>query len=107
MIDILNLTFSELEDFMQNALDEPRFRAAQVWQWLWQKMARDFEEMTNVSKGARRRLAEAAVIHWPEVRRIEKSADGTEKFLLALHDGALAETVLIPSVSRDGAVRHA
>jgi 23S rRNA (adenine2503-C2)-methyltransferase len=107
LIDILNLTFPELEDFMRSALGEPRFRAAQVWQWLWQKMARDFEEMTDVSKGARRRLAETAVIRWPEVRRIEKSADGTEKFLLALHDGALVETVLIPSVARDGTVRNA
>ena len=107
MIDILNLTFPELEDFMHGALGEPRFRAAQVWQWLWQKMARDFEEMTNVSKSARRRLAETAVIRWPEVRKIAKSADGTEKFLLALHDGALVETVLIPSVSRDGTTRNA
>ena len=92
---------------MQNTLGEPRFRAAQVWQWLWQKMARDFEEMTNVSKSARQRLAETTVILWPEVRRIEKSVDGTEKFLLALHDGALVETVLIPSTSRDGTVRNA
>ena len=107
MIDILNLTFPELEAFMQNSLDEPRFRAAQVWQWLWQKMARDFDEMTNVSKGTRQRLAETAVIHWPDVRKIEKSADGTEKFLLALHDGALVETVLIPSAARDGTVRNA
>ena len=107
MIDILNLTFPELEAFMQSTLDEPRFRAAQVWQWLWRKMARDFEEMSNVSKGARQRLAETAVIRWPEVRKIEKSADGTEKFLLALHDGVLVETVLIPSVARDGATRHA
>ena len=107
MIDILNFTFPELEGFMQNTLGEPRFRAAQVWQWLWRKMARDFEEMTNVSKVARRRLADTAVIRWPKVRKIEKSADGTEKFLLALHDGALVETVLIPSVSRDGATRNA
>ncbi|MDR2696192.1 MAG: 23S rRNA (adenine(2503)-C(2))-methyltransferase RlmN, partial [Deltaproteobacteria bacterium] len=77
MIDILNCTFSELEGFMHSALGEPRFRAAQVWQWLWRKMARDFEEMTDVSKDARRRLAETAVIRWPEVRGIEKSADGT------------------------------
>jgi 23S rRNA (adenine2503-C2)-methyltransferase len=107
LLDILNCTFSELEDFMRNALGEPRFRAVQVWQWLWRKMARDFEEMTNVSKEVRRRLAESAVIRWPEVRRIEKSADGTEKFLLALHDGALVETVLIPSVARDGTTRNA
>ncbi|MDR0466016.1 MAG: 23S rRNA (adenine(2503)-C(2))-methyltransferase RlmN [Deltaproteobacteria bacterium] len=107
MLDILNLTFPELEDFMHNTLGEPRFRAAQVRQWLWRKMACDFEEMTNVSKDARRRLAESAVIRLPQVRRIEKRADGTEKFLLALHDGALVETVLIPSVSRNGATRYA
>jgi 23S rRNA (adenine2503-C2)-methyltransferase len=107
LLDILNCTFSELEDFMENTLGEPRFRAAQVRQWLWQKMARNFEEMTNVSKETRRRLAETAVIRLPEVRRIEKSADGTEKFLLALHDGALVETVLIPSIARDGTTRNA
>ena len=36
MIDILNLTYDELEAWMTDALGEPRFRARQVWQWLWQ-----------------------------------------------------------------------
>ena len=106
MIDLLDLSYSELEGFMHDTLGEPRFRAAQVWQWLWQKMARDFDEMSNVSKATRQRLAACARISWPELARVQKSADGTEKFLLRLHDGALVETVLIPSVSRDGIVRN-
>ena len=105
MIDILNLTYPELETFMVEELKEPRFRAVQVWQWLWQKMARDFEAMSNVSKATRAKLAERAEIRWPTVAAVEKSRDGTTKFLLTLQDGAQVETVLIPSESREGAVR--
>ena len=92
---------------MRETLGEPRFRAEQVWQWLWQKAARDFEEMTNVSKDTRRRLAEHAFIRRPEVCEICRSGDGTEKFLLRLADGALVESVLIPSTARDGKIRYA
>ncbi len=105
MKDLLNCTYPELEAFMTEELGEPRFRAQQVWQWLWQKMARDFDAMTNVSKATRARLAETAEIRWPEVAGREQSSDGTIKFLLRLSDGALVETVLIPSESRDGVVR--
>lgn len=105
MIDILNLTYDELEAWMTDELGEPRFRARQVWQWLWQKNARSFDAMTNVSKATRARLAEVARITWPEVRTVKTSSDGTVKFLLALADGALVETVLIPSESREGKVR--
>lgn len=105
MIDILNFTYPELEAFMVGELGEPRFRAVQVWQWLWQKMARDFDAMTNVSKDTRARLAKAAYISRPETAAVERSRDGTVKFLLRLGDGALVETVLIPSESRGGATR--
>lgn len=105
MINILNLTLPELTEWMQTELGEPGFRAVQVWQWLWQKMARDFEAMSNVSKACRARLAEKARIVWPEVAQVRESADGTTKFLLRLEDGALVETVLIPSDSREGVRR--
>ncbi|MDD6181089.1 MAG: 23S rRNA (adenine(2503)-C(2))-methyltransferase RlmN [Desulfovibrionaceae bacterium] len=105
MKDILNMTLPELTRWMTEELGEPRFRAVQVWQWLWQRMARDFECMTNVSKKTRALLAEQAEIRWPEVAKVEKSRDGTTKFLLRLADGALVETVLIPSESRDGSIR--
>lgn len=102
MINLLDLTLPELTDWMQAELGEPRFRAVQVWQWIWQRMARSFEEMSNVSKVCRARLAECARIDWPEVSRVQESRDGTTKFLLRLEDGAEVETVLIPSESRDG-----
>ena len=90
---------------MGEELGEPKFRAVQVWQWLWQKMARDVDAMTNVSRACRERLAAAAAIVWPEVAAVEESRDGTTKFLLRLADGEQVETVLIPSDSREGARR--
>lgn len=107
MIDILNLTHGELVRFMVDELGEPAFRATQVWQWLWQKNALSFDAMTDVSKTARTRLAETAFISRPEIARVQTAADGTEKLLLRLHDGALVETVIIRSTSRDGSVRVA
>lgn len=104
-IDILNLTHAELAAFIRDDLKEPAFRADQVWQWLWQKGARSFDAMTNVSKSTRALLAERCVIRWPEVVTEQKSADGTIKFLLRLADGETVETVLIPSESREGASR--
>ncbi len=86
-------------------MGEPKFRALQVWQWLWQKMARDFECMSNVSKSTRAKLTECAQITWPSIATVQKSKDGTVKFLLTLADGAQVETVLIPSTARDGNVR--
>ncbi|MBO4300352.1 MAG: 23S rRNA (adenine(2503)-C(2))-methyltransferase RlmN [Desulfovibrio sp.] len=105
MINLLDMTLPELESWMVGTLGEPGFRAVQVWQWLWQKMARDFEAMTNVSRTCRQRLSEVANIVWPEVVTVEQSRDGTTKFLLQLADGKRVETVLIPSESRDGTRR--
>ncbi len=104
MIDILNMTLPELEAYMLS-IGEPKFRAVQVWQWLWQKMARDFDSMTNVSKSTREKLKECAIISWPHIKATEISKDGTIKFLLSLSDGAEVETVLIPSASREGKAR--
>jgi len=94
-MNLIDLTFHELETFLMD-LGEPAFRARQVWQWLWQKDARDFSAMTNVSKALREKMAQAAVIRWPEVARVMESKDGTVKFLLELADGQRIETVLIP-----------
>lgn len=105
MTNLLELTLPELEAWMQSELGEPKFRAMQIWQWVWQRMARDFTSMTNVSKACRERLTEIAEIVWPEVAAVEESSDGTTKFLLRLADGAQVETVLIPSDSREGVRR--
>ncbi len=104
MQNILDMTLPELQEYM-TGMGEPKFRATQVWQWLWQKLARDFDSMTNVSKGTRAKLAQNLAIVWPEVTTTQTSRDGTIKFLLTLADGAQVETVLIPSESREGVVR--
>lgn len=101
-LDILNLTRAQLEALVTGELGEKPFRAQQVWEWLWQKGARGFEAMSNVSKDLRARLAELAEIRRPEIARESVSADGTRKLLLRLSDGELVETVLIPSESRTG-----
>ena len=105
MTNLLNLTLPELEVWLQTELGEPKFRAMQIWQWVWQRMVRDFESMTNISKACREKLTAQAAIIWPEVVTVEKSQDDTTKFLLRLEDGALVETVLIPSDSREGVRR--
>ncbi len=95
MIDILNLTYPELEAFME-PLGEKRFRTAQLWKWLWDRGSCDFGAMTDIAKELRERLGAEAKITWPTVETTLESQDGTVKFLLVLEDGARVETVLIP-----------
>ncbi len=104
MQNLLDFTLPELTRWLEE-LGHPRFRAVQLWNWLWQHMARSFDEMTSLSRDLRARLAEIAEIRWPEVDRVQKSRDGTTKFLLRLADGERVETVLIPSEDRAGNVR--
>jgi len=81
-------------------MGEPKFRAAQIWAWLWRQGSQDFSEMSNVSKTFRTRLAETWAIAWPKVHTLQESVDGTVKFLLRFDDDALVETVLIPEGDR-------
>lgn len=102
--NLLEFTLPELRAWFTE-LGHPAFRAVQVWGWIWRNMARDFDTMTNLSRVLRDQLKEKARIVWPEVDRVQTSEDGTTKFLLRLFDGERVETVLIPSVSREGNVR--
>lgn len=104
-VNLLDFTLPELEEWFGTKLDQPKFRAAQVWQWLWQKLVLDFSAMTNVSKSLRQELAQIATIELPEIKAKRTAADGTTKLLLRFADGALAETVLIPAINRAGETR--
>lgn len=99
------MTRDEVFSFIHGELKEPAFRADQVWQWLWKKGARSFDEMTNVSRATRALLRERCVVSRPEIAAERKSSDGTVKLLLRLADGETVETVLIPSESREGLPR--
>ncbi|MBQ7738120.1 MAG: 23S rRNA (adenine(2503)-C(2))-methyltransferase RlmN [Desulfovibrionaceae bacterium] len=105
MQNLLDLTLPELSLWVEKELGQPRFRAKQIWEWLWRKMARQFSEMTNISLATRKLLEEKACILWPKVVTHQTSQDQTTKFLLELDDGARIETVLIPSVDHAGKVR--
>lgn len=95
MQSIYDLTLPGLREAVAS-LGEPAFRAAQVFQWLWGRRASSFEEMSNVSKALRSRLAESFTLVRPQPATVLTSKDGTVKFLLRLADGERIETVLIP-----------
>jgi 23S rRNA (adenine2503-C2)-methyltransferase len=98
MTDKINLyTLSKLEliDFIV-ALGYPKFRASQVWDWLYSQYATDFEAMTNLPASLRQALAEKASIGILTLSAQQASHDGTIKRLYQLPDGQLIESVLMP-----------
>lgn len=100
--DIRALSKEELREFFQD-LGERAFRGNQVYEWLWQKSAHRFEEMTNISKETRELLSEHFVINHVAVDQLQRSADGTIKNAIRLHDNLLVESVLIPTETRSTA----
>jgi len=77
-----------------------RYRADQIYSWVYAKGARDFDAMTNLSKDLRARLPEAFRIERPGVSVDQQSVDGTRKWLLDFEDKNAAETVYIPEPGR-------
>ncbi|MDD9935522.1 MAG: 23S rRNA (adenine(2503)-C(2))-methyltransferase RlmN [Myxococcales bacterium] len=75
---------------------EPRFRALQVFRWIHQRGVLDPEQMTDLPKALRARLAEGGLAAPVEVARVLESGDGTRKLLCRLGDGREVESVLIP-----------
>ena len=93
MKDIKSMTREELSAEL-SALGEPAFRAKQVFSWLHRGAS--FDEMTNLPKTLRSRLAEEFELHRPEIARKQVSAkDGTVKYLWRLRDGHCVESVLM------------
>lgn len=95
MTDIKSLTLSELQGEMER-LGEKRFRAGQIYEWLHEKLADDFEEMSSLPKALRERLKEEYGLVRAEMVQVQKSKqDGTCKFLFRLPDGNVIESVLM------------
>jgi len=93
--DIRKLSRVELTDWFK-AMNQQGFRAKQVYDWLWQKGAHTFGEMTNLSKSLRSVLDEHFIINAIREDKVQRSLDGTIKSRYRLHDGHLIEAVLIP-----------
>lgn len=97
--DIRKLTVEEIKAFFHDHGAEA-FRAQQVYDWLWIKSARDFDQMSNLSLNLRALLKEYFVINAISVDFIQRSVDGTIKNAVKLHDGLIVESVLIPTKDR-------
>lgn len=93
--DIASYSFDELKTEMEG-IGEKAFRAKQIYEWLHQKLADSFEEMTNLSKALREKLDAQYEIRRVEMERRQISKlDGTNKFLFCLKDGNMVESVLM------------
>ena len=93
--DIKSLTKTQLQDEMAK-LGEKSFRANQIYDWMHKQLVRDFDSMTNVSKDLRKQLQEH--FHFVSLKIVEvqeSSVDGTRKYLFALADGNVLESVLM------------
>jgi len=97
--DIRKLNLDELKEFFIQQGDKA-FRAQQVYEWLWKKSAKDFEQMTNLSLATREMLKTHFTINHIQVDTMQRSIDGTIKNSVKLHDGLIVESVLIPKEKR-------
>jgi 23S rRNA (adenine2503-C2)-methyltransferase len=93
--DIRKATLSDIQAYCSEN-NWASYRADQIYAWVWQKGSTSFEEMSNLPKDVRTKLAEDWDFYAPEVDLAQKSSDGTIKYRIALHDGFKVEAVLIP-----------
>jgi 23S rRNA (adenine2503-C2)-methyltransferase len=94
-VDFSALERTELEDAAVS-LGLPRFRGRQIFQWIHQRGANDFGDMSNLPQSLRADLAARGAIEEPALETKQVSSDGTTKFLLRLGDGRRIEAVYIP-----------
>lgn len=99
MQNIRHLSLPELEAVFTKE-GEPKFRAKQVYEWIWKKQAGGFEEMTNLGKPLRARLAEVFSLPALTLDTVQNSLDGTVKTRFRTFDNYLVEGVLIPTEER-------
>lgn len=93
------MTTAELQESILE-LGMPKFTAKQIVQWVYQKGATSFDEMTNISKRHRELLAEHFVLGRLAAKEVHTSSDGTVKYLFPTEDGQAVETVFIPEKER-------
>lgn len=95
MTDIKSLTLQELQEEIEKMGDK-KFRAKQIYSWLHEKLAGDFDEMTNLSRDLREKLKKEYELTSLTIVEVQTSKlDGTSKFLFRLADGNVIESVLM------------
>lgn len=98
-INFYGLTLNQLQDRFR-AQGKEKFRAQQLFKWVYEKRTTGYDNMSNLGKAFREELKSTIVIDLPQVVSHLKSVDGTEKFLYKMKDGLTVEAVLIPSDDR-------
>ena len=100
MKNIKSYAREELADLFEE-WGQPRFRVQQIVKWLYQRGVTSYDEMTDMPKTLRARLAEQAPLNAPELLDKRVSRDGTRKYVWTFEDGKGVETVAIPSRERN------
>ena len=102
---ILNYTLEELE-----SLVSPKFRAKQIYNWVYNKRVKSFHDMQNIPKNLRGELDAKYTIYNSSIVNKQVSSDGSIKYLFKLHDGHTVETVLLlmrdTQYNEDGSIKH-
>ncbi|MBQ9292802.1 MAG: 23S rRNA (adenine(2503)-C(2))-methyltransferase RlmN [Campylobacter sp.] len=91
MKNILDFTLNELENEVS-----PKFRAKQIYEWIYKKGVKNFDEMLNLPKELRANLSENFYLDPVKCAKCEESIDGSKKYLFELKDGKTIESVLLP-----------
>ncbi len=99
MQNIRHLSKAQVEEYFLS-INEKKFRSQQVWEWLWQKHAMSFDDMSNLSKDLRNKLAAEFTLPALKVDEMQSSTDGTIKSRFKTFDGHSIEGVLIPTEER-------
>lgn len=97
--DIRKMSQEELMEAVAQMGEKP-FRGKQIYEWLWSKRARSFDDMTNLSQEFRERLKEKFEIYFITIADKQISSDGTIKYAFKLREGHVVEGVLIPTGNR-------
>lgn len=95
MTDLRSLSYEEVVTLIEN-LGEKKFRAKQLYEWVHKKLVQSYDEMTNIPKSLKEKLAKEVTFESiREEERYVSKIDGTTKFLMELSDGNMIETVLM------------
>ena len=98
-VDITNLSLAGLTELLVGR-GLPKYRATQIFSWLYRPHIASFAQMTDLPKDLRDRFATELVFSWPQIAEIERSNDGTVKYGFELSDSSFIESVLIPEETR-------
>jgi len=106
-VSLAGMTRDQLRDAAIEIGVDPkkaRMRADQLWRWIYHYGVQSFDDMTNISKDLRGKMAERFTLTRPKIVERLVSVDGTRKYLIELAPGVECETVFIPDVAKSGAL---